>query len=55
MIDQFFAVALGLAPVVWHVTLVSEIAFLVMLGLASANGDFKGVIESSLAKLLGKE
>ncbi len=52
--ESVFAVAIGLGPIGWSVAIISGLGFVIMFGIASAKGDFKGVIESSLAKPANK-
>ncbi len=55
MLFQLFSVSIGLSPAGWLTAGFSGLAFIVMFGIVSVKGDYKGVIESSLAKPLDKE
>ena len=46
--EQFFAIALGLDGVQIAVILISGISFLLMFGIASAKGDFQGLVKTTL-------
>ena len=46
----FFGIALDLGPIAWIVTIVSGLAFIVMFGISSAKGDYKGIIDSTIGK-----
>lgn len=53
-IDKFlmptplFAIPLNMSTGTWFVTIVSGLGFVVMFGLASAGGDFQGLIDTTL-------
>ncbi len=49
MITTIFAIAIQMTPTGWAATLISGISFIVMFVLVSIKGDYKGVIESTLA------
>ena len=44
-----FAVALDMGPAEWSVVVISVVGFLAMFGIASAKGDYQGLIKSTLA------
>ena len=43
-----FAIALGLGPIEVAAILISGISFIVMFGIASAKGDFEGIVKTTL-------
>ena len=46
--DVTFGVALNMGTGAWIATIVSGLGFVVMFGLASAKGDFQGLIDTTL-------
>ena len=48
MFSLIFAIPLNLGTSTWIVTIVSGLGFVVMFGLASAGGDFQGLINTTL-------
>ena len=48
MPSPFFAVPLNMGTATWIVTIVAGLSFVVMFGIASAFGDFKGLINTTL-------
>ena len=48
MPSPLFAVPLNMGTGTWIVTIVSGISFIVMFGIASAFGDFQGLINTTL-------
>ncbi len=48
MPNQLFVVALNMGTGTWIVTIVAGLGFLVMFGIASAFGDFQGLINTTL-------
>ena len=44
----FFAVPLNMGTGTWIVTIVAGLSFIVMFGVASAFGDFQGLINTTL-------
>ena len=46
--SPLFAIALDLSPAAWVATIISVTGFILMFGIASAKGDFKGLAESTL-------
>ena len=51
---KLLAISLGLGPIGWGVVVFSAISFLIMFGISSVKGDYKGIIEDALRKPLGK-
>tara|TARA_B100000700_G_C14389160_1_gene553991 strand:- start:62 stop:277 length:216 start_codon:yes stop_codon:yes gene_type:complete len=45
---HFFAIALDLGVLGWTATIFSGLAFVVMFGIASASGDYQGIIDDAL-------
>ena len=48
MIHPLFAIPLNMGTGTWVVTIISGLGFVVMFGLASAGGDFQGLINTTL-------
>ena len=48
MPSPLFAVPLNMGTGTWIVTIVAGLSFIVMLGIASAFGDFQGLINTTL-------
>ena len=48
MASPFFAIPLNMGTGTWVVTVISGLGFVVMFGLASAGGDFQGLINTTL-------
>ena len=48
MPSPLFAVPLNMGTGTWIVTIVAGISFMVMFGIASAFGDYKGLINKTL-------
>ncbi len=48
MPNPLFAVPLNLGTGTWIVTIVAGLGFVVMFGLASAGGDYQGLINTTL-------
>ena len=48
MHEFLFAADLGLGPVGIFVTLISGLGFIAMFGIASAKGDYQGLIKTTL-------
>ena len=48
MPSPLFAVPLNMGKVTWVVTIVAGLSFIVMFGIASAFGDFQGLINTTL-------
>ena len=48
MPSPFFAVPLNMGTGTWIVTIVAGLGFIVMFGIASAFGDFQGLINTTL-------
>tara|TARA_B100001029_G_scaffold91240_1_gene74824 strand:- start:482 stop:667 length:186 start_codon:yes stop_codon:yes gene_type:complete len=48
MSNPLFAVPLNMGTGTWIVTIISGFAFVVMFGIASAFGDFQGLINTTL-------
>ena len=48
MPNQLFAVPLNMSTGTWVVTIIAGLSFVVMFGLASAFGDFQGLINTKL-------
>ena len=46
--NYLFAVSLGLGPIEIAVISISAIGFIAMFGIASAKGDFQGLIKTTL-------
>lgn len=46
--ELFFAIALGLGNLQIAVILISGVSFLLMFGIASAKGDFQGLVKTTL-------
>ncbi len=43
-----FAIPLNMATSTWVVTIIAGLGFVVMFGLASAGGDYQGLIKTTL-------
>ena len=48
MPEPLFAIPLNMGTGTWIVTIFSGLAFVVMFGLASAGGDYQGLINTTL-------
>ena len=48
MSNPLFAVPLNMGTGTWIVTIISGLGFVVMFGIASAFGDFQGLINTTL-------
>ena len=48
MSNPLFAVPLNMGTGTWIVTIVAGLSFIVMFGIASAAGDFQGLISTTL-------
>ena len=48
MTNPLFAVPLNMGTGTWVVTIIAGLSFVVMFGLASAFGDFQGLINTTL-------
>ena len=48
MSSPFFAIPLNMGTGTWIVTIISGLGFVVMFGLASAGGDYQGLINTTL-------
>ena len=48
MPDPLFAVPLNMGTGTWIVTIIAGLGFVVMFGIASAFGDFQGLIKTTL-------
>ena len=48
MSNPLFAVPLNMGTGTWIVTIVAGLSFIVMFGIASAFGDFQGLINTTL-------
>jgi hypothetical protein len=48
MPSPLFAIPLNMGTATWIVTIVSGVSFVVMFGLASAGGDYQGLINTTL-------
>ena len=48
MLSPLFAVPLNMGTGTWIVTIVAGLGFVVMFGLASAGGDYQGLINTTL-------
>ena len=48
MPNPFFAVPLNMVTGTWVVTIIAGLGFVVMFGIASAFGDFQGLINTTL-------
>ena len=48
MLKPLFAVPLNMGTGTWIVTIIAGLSFVVMFGLASAFGDFQGLINTTL-------
>ena len=48
MTNPLFAIPLNMGTGTWIVTIVAGISFIVMFGIASAFGDFQGLINTTL-------
>ena len=48
MSSPLFAVPLNMGAGTWIVTIVASLSFVVMFGIASAFGDFQGLINTTL-------
>ena len=44
----YFAVSLGLSPIEIAAIVISGVGFIIMFGIASAKGDFQGLIKTTL-------
>ena len=48
MHNQLFAVPLNMGTGTWIVTIIAGLGFMVMFGIASAFGDFQGLVKTTL-------
>ena len=48
MLSPLFAIPLNMGTGTWVVTIIAGLSFVVMFGLASAGGDYKGLINTTL-------
>ena len=48
MLNPLFAVPLNMGTATWIVTIIAGLGFIVMFGIASAFGDFQGLINTTL-------
>ena len=48
MPSPFFAIPLNMSIGTWVVTIIAGLGFLVMFGIASAGGDYQGLINTTL-------
>ena len=48
MLNTLFAVPLNMGKGTWVVTIIAGLGFVVMFGIASAFGDFQGLIKTTL-------
>ena len=48
MPSPFFAIPLNMGTGTWVVTIIAGLGFIVMFGLASAGGDYQGLINTTL-------
>ncbi len=48
MASPLFAIPLNMGTGTWVVTIIAGISFIVMFGLASAGGDYQGLINTTL-------
>ena len=48
MPSPFFAIPLNMGTGTWVVTIIAGLGFVVMFGLASAGGDYQGLINTTL-------
>ena len=48
MSSPLFAIPLNMGTGTWIVTIISGLGFVVMFGLASAGGDYQGLINTTL-------
>ncbi len=48
MPSPLFAIPLNIGTGTWVVTIIASISFIVMFGLASAGGDYQGLINTTL-------
>ena len=48
MPSPFFAIPLNMGTGTWIVTIIAGLSFIVMFGLASAGGDYQGLINTTL-------
>ena len=48
MIHPLFAIPLNMGTGTWVVTIIAGLGFVVMFGLASAGGDYQGLINTTL-------
>ncbi len=48
MPSPLFAIPLNMGTATWIVTIISGLGFVVMFGLASAGGDYQGLINTTL-------
>ena len=44
----FFAIALNMSTGTWIITIIASLGFVVMFALASAGGDYQGLIDTTL-------
>ena len=49
MISPLFAIPLNMATGTWVVTIITGLGFILMFGVASAGGDYQGLINTTLA------
>ena len=48
MRSPFFAIPLNMGTGTWVVTIIAGLGFIVMFGIASAGGDYQGLINTTL-------
>ena len=48
MPDPLFAIPLNMGIGTWAITIFAGLVFVVMFGIASAGGDYKGLIDTTL-------
>ena len=48
MVDFLFSTALNLGPLEISTIIISSLGFLIMFGIASAKGDYQGIIDDAL-------
>ena len=48
MLSPLFAIPLNMGTGTWIVTIIAGVSFVVMFGLASAGGDYQGLINTTL-------
>ena len=48
MTSPLFAIPLNMAPGTWVVTINAGLGFILMFGIASAGGDYQGLINTTL-------